>query len=158
MEIIRHKNDESRQGIALILVVGMLGLMMVMAVAFAVFMRTERVAAGSFRTDVRARALLQVALSRAVASIDADMIATNRIYPTWDALYAGGTNYVREALTKNALDQIPLGALIPQGICLEGAANYVVVNHAVPGGNKGAVINLTDHSFGLITNVAYLDL
>lgn len=151
MDVIYQKNRESRQGIALIMVVGMLALMMVMAVAFAIFMRTERVAAGSFRTDVRARNLLQVALSRAVDAIDASMGTTN--YPPWDALYSGGGSYVREALTKNALDQIPLAALTPQGTCVAGAANYVVIAGSVPSGDKGAVINLTDHSFGLITNV-----
>jgi hypothetical protein len=151
MDVIYQKNRESRQGIALIMVVGMLALMMVMAVAFAIFMRTERATASSFRTDVRARNLLQVALSRAVDAIDASMGTTN--YPPWDALYSGGGSYVREALTKNALDQIPLAALTPQGTCVAGAANYVVIAGSVPSGDKGAVINLTDHSFGLITNV-----
>jgi type II secretory pathway component PulK len=49
MDVIYQKNRESRQGIALIMVVGMLALMMVMAVAFAIFMRTERATASSFR-------------------------------------------------------------------------------------------------------------
>jgi len=156
MDVSRHNNRESRQGIALIMVVGMLALMMVMAVAFAIFMRTERVAAGSFRMDVRARNLLQVALSRAVDAIDSDMVAANRSYPAWDTLYSTGGVYVREALTKNALDQIPLAALTPQGTCVAGSANYVVIGSSVAGGAKGAVINLTDHSFGLITNVVSL--
>lgn len=151
MDFNYQKDQESRQGIALIMVVGMLALMMVMAVAFAIFMRTERVAAASFRLDVRARNLLQVALSRAVEAVDVSMGTTN--YPPWDALYSGGGSYVREALTKNALDQIPLAALTPQGICAAGSVNYVVIAGSVPGGAKGAVINLTDHSFGLITNV-----
>ena len=74
MDVIRQKKMKSRQGIALIMVVGMLALMMVMGVAFAIFMRTERVAAGSFRTDVRARNLLQVALHQAIEAIDTSMM------------------------------------------------------------------------------------
>jgi len=154
MNNIRRNDSESRSGIALIMVVGMLALMVVMAVAFAVFMRTERVAAGSFKTDVKARNLLQVALSRAINAIDTNMTASSRIYPNWETLQTSGGAYVTEALTKNMLDQIPLAALTPQGMCLvDGTANTLIGNVNMPNVAKGAVINMTDHSFGIVTNV-----
>jgi len=153
MENIRHKDMESRQGIALIMVVGVLALMMVMAVAFAIFMRTERVSAGSFKNDIRARNLLQVALSRAVDAIDADMIASNCVCPRWEIFQNNTGVFVGEPLTKKMLDQIPLAALTAQGNCIEGTANSLVINSNVPGAAKGAVINITDHSFGIVTNL-----
>ena len=82
-----EERTAEKSGVALILVIGLLALMMVMAVAFAIYMRTERVAAGNFRNDVRVRQLLQVALARALNDVDSNM--GNTPYPNWNILSSG---------------------------------------------------------------------
>ncbi len=51
------------------MVLGILSVMVIMAVAFAISMRTERVAAGNYADSVRARQLVHVAIARAMADI-----------------------------------------------------------------------------------------
>ena len=48
-------SDKSTSGVALILVLGALSLMLILAVSFAVSVRTERLAAGNYADSVRAR-------------------------------------------------------------------------------------------------------
>jgi hypothetical protein len=100
-----------RNGVALILVIGLLALMVVMGVTFSIFMRTERVAAGNFRNDVVARQLLHVALNRAIAAIDSDL--GGKPYPVWTCLESGpvGGVVVRGVTSAPALDWIPRAAL-----------------------------------------------
>lgn len=130
-----------RSGVALILVVGLLALMVVMAVTFSIFMRTERVAAGSFRNDVAARQLLQVALNRAIEEINRDV--GDRPYPDWFYLAPGGTNAAMVPGVTNApaMEWIPRAALgtnlnptvrwwpeLPSSNCIEGRIGFLVVN------------------------------
>lgn len=64
------KNDLShQQGVALVMVLGLLSLMVVMAVSFAIAMRTERVAAGNYLDTVKANHLVRTALHLAMADI-----------------------------------------------------------------------------------------
>lgn len=80
--------DKGRQGIALIIVLGMLSIMMVMGVAFVITMRTERVAAGNYMEVMKARHLVYTALARAMDDIEEDLDAyqtTN--YPAWPTNY-----------------------------------------------------------------------
>ncbi len=72
----------------MILVIGLLALMMVMGVAFAIFMRTERVAAGNFKNDVKTRQLLSVALNRALQDIETTV--GTRSYPPWSVTNSVG--------------------------------------------------------------------
>ena len=58
--------SSSRSGIALVMVLGILSVMVIMAVAFAISMRTERVAAGNYADSVRTRQLVQVGIARAL--------------------------------------------------------------------------------------------
>ncbi len=77
-------------GIALVMVLGILSVMVLMAVAFAIAMRTERVAAGNYADSVRARQLVQVGLARALGDL-ALRLGTNglestsvgSVYPLW---------------------------------------------------------------------------
>lgn len=129
----------ARDGIALIVVLGMLALMVLMGVSFSVYMRTERVAAGNFRNDVRARQLLYVALDRALADIATN---TTELFPPWDTLESQGTDLIVGAINAPAMDWIPLAALAgnpnpsPRWIALdaqagsreEGRIGYLVVN------------------------------
>jgi hypothetical protein len=50
-------------------------------------MRTERVASGNFKNDVRCRLLLETALAHAVSNIEYDAVYwTNQYYPDWDLI------------------------------------------------------------------------
>ncbi len=95
----------------MILVIGMLALMMTLGVAFSIFMRSERAAAGNFRTDVQNRELLQVALSRAIDDIEVS-IGTNA-YPSWDILQSEGAGDVNaNAIAGNSISNwIPWAVL-----------------------------------------------
>ncbi|MEI8138820.1 MAG: hypothetical protein WCI03_03020 [bacterium] len=96
---------------ALIMVIGLLALMMVMAVAFAVYMRTERVASGAFRNDVRARQFLHVAMARALADLDANL--GNNPYPDWDVFVSTNGSVNIDGVTNSpVLDWIPRAPLL----------------------------------------------
>ncbi|MFH1477487.1 MAG: hypothetical protein ABIH24_08370 [Verrucomicrobiota bacterium] len=86
------------------MVLGILSVMVLMAVAFAIAMRTERVAAGNYADSVRARQLVQVGLARALDDL-AGKLGTNGLgsavggtnYPPW-----GATNCYNEAYTNTS--------------------------------------------------------
>ncbi len=82
-------------GIALVMVLGVLSLMMIMAVAFAISMSSARLASGNYADTVRARQLAEVGLARALGDIrqalGADLAAPGaRVYPDWPATNAIG--------------------------------------------------------------------
>lgn len=52
------KGTNSEKGVALIMVLGLLTVMVLMAVTFAISMRTERLAAGNAADTLRARGIL----------------------------------------------------------------------------------------------------
>lgn len=101
----RGSECASRSGVALIIVLGLLVLMMVLCVTFAIYMRTERVAAANYAKDVVVRQLAYAAISRAMAAIDANM--DGRAYPEWDVLVSGGTDPVNSVTNAPAADWIP---------------------------------------------------
>lgn len=71
----------SRNGVALLIVLGLLGLLLITAVGFAVLMRTERSAATNYRHTSSARHLLFAGLNRALEDIDEDI--GNDFNPDW---------------------------------------------------------------------------
>lgn len=90
------RDGQNKTGVALVIVLGMLALMMLVSVAFSVYMRTERMAAGNHIHDVRVRLLLYAAMNRAIAGID-DMIPPGvtsiESVPGWaNGMYIGTTN------------------------------------------------------------------
>ena len=85
-------SSNSKNGIALIIVLGILAVMTLLAVSFVISMRTERLAARNFSDKVKSQLLLDIALSRAMDDIDADMVASNMVYPD------NFTNFVFESL------------------------------------------------------------
>jgi hypothetical protein len=132
-------NCRDREGVALILVIGMLALMVVLGITFSIYMRTERVAAGSFKSGVVARQLLPVALNRALDAINNDL--GNKPYPSWNVLESG--NGVGVAVSgvnnTNVMAWIPRAALGPNpnpsprwidpiAPGVEGRVGYLVVN------------------------------
>jgi len=107
------KHDDQRQGIALIIVLGMLAVMMVLGVAFVTAMRTERVAAGNFMEVMKARHLVYTALARAMDDIEEDMAYNSTpLYPEWytNYPYAFATKSV-DLHTGDAQQLVPLRLL-----------------------------------------------
>ena len=64
------KTPRSRSGSALIIVLGFLSFMVVSAVAFAVYMRTERIASSGFHRSVAVRQMVKAGLANAIAQVD----------------------------------------------------------------------------------------
>ncbi len=102
---IRRKG---REGVALLVVLGMLSLLLIMGVAFSVSMRTERSGAGNFAAGVLSKQLVMAALADAVEEIDLRMgfsnltstaAATNYImYPDWDVINSDPGGSIRSAV------------------------------------------------------------
>jgi len=66
-------NFRTKQGSALLIVLGFLSFMMVSAVSFAIFMRIDRQASSNFRHTMVARHMLNAALYRAIDEVDTDL-------------------------------------------------------------------------------------
>jgi Tfp pilus assembly protein PilX len=73
--------QRGRRGVALIIVLGLLGLLLISAVSFAVLMRTERNAATNYRHTSSARQMLHAGLARAIEDINADI--GDVLCPAW---------------------------------------------------------------------------
>ena len=120
------KGRHGRRGIALLVVIGLTAMMMLLGAAFIIYMRTERLASGNFKSDVRARQLLHVALASAMDNVEKSFVdAANPPYPPFDVLYSpivsGGTNVVAPLsswdLTNTcwgATNYLPRGAFVTQ--------------------------------------------
>jgi Tfp pilus assembly protein PilX len=76
-----HPPPCGRRGVALIIVLGLLGLLLISAVSFAVLMRTERNAATNYRHTSSARQMLHAGLARAIEDINADI--GEDLCPAW---------------------------------------------------------------------------
>lgn len=70
-------NRNKKDGIALVAVLGFLGVMLLMAVALSISMRTERLISESGLDDVRTRQLVRTGLARAMADVNQFMIETD---------------------------------------------------------------------------------
>jgi hypothetical protein len=79
MNVMRSRKN----GVAVIIVLGVLALLMVMGVAFSVSMRVERAGAANYASAVNSRQLVWAGLARAVTDITA---ATTNFYPSGDFL------------------------------------------------------------------------
>ena len=75
------KKNENRSGSALIVVLGMLAVLMLMAVAFSVFMRTERSGVTNLRHSLVARQTMQTAISHVMESIDRSFVNPTSNWP-----------------------------------------------------------------------------
>jgi len=161
------RRSSDRSGVALILVIGLLALMMVMGVSFAVFMRTERMAAGNFRNDVVTRQLLEVALNQALMAIDASMV-TN-VYPPFDVANSPGTASISGATNAPAMSWIPASVVSASSVPVDpkwievsgdGRVGYVVfncsglldVNH-VGGAARGIGTNVNEIQIGELPEI-----
>lgn len=98
-----QRNSSPHEGVVLIMVLGLLSVMIIMAVSFAVAMRTERLAAGNSLDSVKANQLARTALHLAMADIYQRLhmveretctvdIASSRIIVTNASLYPLGAH------------------------------------------------------------------
>ena len=139
----RNKQDD-KDGIALIVVLGMLSVLALMAVAFAISMRTERMAASSFADVVRARNLMDAALGRTITEHIPTAQASD-FYPNWTVfpprsgtpgnnfMAAKGSNYVPGVLIdsvrpRDIIEWIDI--IDPQDNRFYGQYSYLVVNQS----------------------------
>ncbi len=83
--ISMNNQQSSRQGIALIVVLGLLSILVITGVAFSVAMRTERSATRAYMDIVKARHLAQTALYRVIGGELNTLIPPTTPYPLWNA-------------------------------------------------------------------------
>ncbi len=74
-------NQTEKKGSALLVVLGFLTFMIISAVSFSIYMRTERQASSNYRHSITARHLLESALYRAMDEVDADLRGARYTYP-----------------------------------------------------------------------------
>ena len=65
--------ENSKNGVAIIIVLGMLALLMMMGVAFSISMRIERRSAGNYSHSVSTKNLIWAGLARAIDDIESEM-------------------------------------------------------------------------------------
>lgn len=120
----------ARSGVTLILVLGILTLLLMLAGAFSITMRTERTATANFAENVRSRQMVEVGLGRALVQLrqtlgTAPMSGTNNVCPLWNVTnsftpYTYVTNADLSVTTNNPFPFYPLADLLSGS-----ASNYV---------------------------------
>ena len=73
--------ESNRSGVALIIVLGLVAILMIISVAFAIHMRVERAGAANLRHAAVARQIVKGGMAAAIAAIDQDV--KNRIVAPW---------------------------------------------------------------------------
>ena len=96
-------NKHKRSGSALVVVLGMLAVIMLMAVAFSVYMRTERAGTTNLRHALVAKEMMQSAIARHFGS-DPSVINPSRIMRiggtiSWPSVKKRQKGYVEELTT-----------------------------------------------------------
>lgn len=120
--MLRFKEKNNRNGVAIIIVLGMMALLMMLGVAFSVSMRIERRSAGNYSHSVATKNLVWAGLARAIDDIENNPTygmlnadgSVKHVFPPFDALSSedpGASNPIYVNLGRGeALDYIP-GAL-----------------------------------------------
>ncbi|MDZ4199108.1 MAG: hypothetical protein U1E27_07475, partial [Kiritimatiellia bacterium] len=115
--------NSNRSGIALVIVLGFLTLLTILAVSFAISMRTERLSSSLYVNAAQARHLIYVAQSRALKAIEDDLrwefetrsgvtrYVDTPMAPTWTVLASTGTANVVDLSLGSARGHIPIVAL-----------------------------------------------
>lgn len=147
----KYRTTNGKEGVALVIVLGLLSVLTILAVAFAVSMRVERLAARNAAHAVRAEHLTQVALVRAVTEINKDVAGS--VYPEWAALGSTGSDNAPSLLTGEAKRAIPTalyegdaaseGSMQAQWIDIESTPGSETVMH-------GRIAYLALNASGLI--------
>ncbi|MCB1070751.1 MAG: hypothetical protein H7A43_11210 [Verrucomicrobia bacterium] len=101
-----------REGIALVIVLGMLSLLVIIGVGFAISSRTERLAAKSYADSVRGKQMLQAAIARTLSDVDAYMNTFNLIYPDFEFLPSTGVTNAYGMISDEATNYFPDSAQV----------------------------------------------
>ncbi len=145
--MIRIQEDrelDKRSGVALIIVLGMLSVLMLIAVAFSVTMRAERVAAGKYKSYLQSRSMAEVALVRAIEQIDNDV--GDSICPNWLVVKStGGSGAKCTDLYTGAATKFVPGFLMPDAKAAASQVEWVEV-----GGADGSYAYMILNSSGLL--------
>lgn len=96
-----------REGIALIVVLGFLALLTLMAISFSIEMRTERLASSVYMDAGKARQLIDVALTRAMADVDNDLIEAKLNAPDWVYFESTGGSIDKQLYDGEAANYVP---------------------------------------------------
>ena len=155
-------------GVALVIVLGLLSILTIMAVAFASAMLIERLAAWNHANSVRAEGLVQTGLVRAMRYVNTNSVGL--CYPTWNATQSVASVGAKatDLMTGEATNTIPVPLLadakavanncywlniIDKNGKTNGRVAYVIVNAS------GLIdINLAGGRYrGWSTNLAEID-
>jgi len=98
MNSVQAKRERSRargrEGIALVVVLGCLAVLTILAMGFAVVMRTERIASATYMQVAQARDLTYSSLAHFMEQVDGPLVG-NTVYPNWlAAKSADGTDLI----------------------------------------------------------------
>jgi len=144
----KQKGKENQQGIALVIVLGFLSILTIMAVSFAINMRTERLTSRMYLDSARSRHLLDVALARALSDIDYNMnnAPPALMAPNFDFLASGGNSSNVTLYTGAATNYLPSGWVgpIPQAQ-LQSIPNPVDAAQPAIGQYAYLIANLTGY-------------
>lgn len=132
---------DSREGVALVIVLGFVAVLAILAVSLMITTRIERLSTTSFAEVTRARQLVNVALARAMDDIDYEMVKDGLVYPASNVYYlTSGSGVIRTNLYSNgALAYVPAWetSSLPRTIYLDdvrvgtnviGRVGYVAVD------------------------------
>ena len=98
---------ERRRGVALILVLGMLAPLMLLAVAFSVTMRADRIGASAHVYKIYSQELVWAGLARAIDDIEQSM-AGPKFYPDWKVKVSGpGPGDSAKLMWGEVMDYVP---------------------------------------------------
>lgn len=104
-------SHQNKNGIALIVVLGFLSLLIMLAIALMITMRTERMVSDYALEDVRTRYLLHTALASAMIDYSSDLWAEGLVAPTTNyAIYeslGSGTNLGFQLLSGEVTNWLP---------------------------------------------------
>jgi hypothetical protein len=107
----------------MIIVLGLLAVMTILAVSFAIAMRIERLAARNYANLVRAEHLIQVGFIRAMEEANNECIG--ECYPPFNAIRSPGTLTCPDLLTGEVTNAIPRAALANMQTLQAGWTNIV---------------------------------
>ncbi len=92
--------ESNRSGVALIIVLGLVAILMIISVAFAIHMRVERAGAANLRHAAVARQIVKGGMAAAIAAIDQD-VKNNIVAPWYDTNNVESLIYKRRETWKN---------------------------------------------------------
>jgi len=167
-----------KDGVALVIVLGMLAVLTVLGVAFAIAMRIERIAAWNHANSIRAEGLVMAGVEMAMGDVNVSVAGT--CYPNWTNRPAGRADAMGSETGKSSLQMTNIlggEAIRAVPASLYTDARDVALNHlywtnvVINGRTNGRVAYLVVNASGLVdaslaggqkpfwrTNIAEIDV